>query len=188
MEKANSKSRVQCLRLLRELCISPMLLNGGLGATSQLRVIDQLMIRNNQREHMHAQFGKDSPGRNRKETRVMSCDQALRFLTQHQQKARTDSEFVSDVTFGGGRGVSNRDRAEEPPEKRYSDAKADVESAEKGLKALTKKRAKAYWHLALENITTGHYSDGRTHKFSGLWKWRHAVCAAVEKKTKTTII
>ena len=185
-EKANNKSRAQCLRLLRELCITPMLLNGGLGATSQLRAIDQLMTRHNQREQRDnairaSMNDSNGGGRNRNDVKVMSCDQALRFLTQHQQQARTHADFVTDMVMGGGRGVANRDRAEESPEERYRDAKADVESADKALAVLAKKRAKAHWHLALENITTGYYSDGRTHMFSGLWKWRRAVCAALEK-------
>lgn len=188
-EKANTQSRAQCLRLLRELCITPMLLNGGMGAQSQLKTIDRLKIRHNQREQQngmtraHESHGIGG-GRNRNEIKVMSCDQAQRFLTQHQQAARTGEEFVTDMAFGGGRGVSNRDRAEESPQERYDDAKADVASAEKVLSALAKKRAKAHWHLALENVTTGHVSDGRTHKFSGLWKWRRLVCAALDGKSK----
>jgi hypothetical protein len=193
LARADAKSRALCLRLLRETCITPMLLNGGLGAYSQLDALNQLHIRHNRREQMQEAIkrfdddkddNEDGQGaRKKRETmRVMSCDQALRFLTQHQQTARTKDNFVTDVAFGGGRGVTNRDRAMESAEDRYKKAQAEVTAAEKVIAEATKKRATANWHMLLEKVTCGYFSDGRQHKFSALWKWRRLVCVAMETK------
>ena len=185
-EKANIKNRAQCLRLLREICITPMLINGGLGATSQLRAIDALMTAHNERSTFQNHTTRVNgdlvtiTGR-----RIMSCNQALQFLTQHKEAARTDADMVTTAVVGGGRGVTNRDRAVESPEQRFSSAEVDVESATKALKELSKQRAKARWHLALEHVTSGRYSDGRVHQFSCLWAWRRLVNDMLTKRSQS---
>jgi len=184
----DTKSRQLCLRLLRETCITPLLLNGGIGVSSQLGLINQLMIARNRREHQHYYTTNEEGGcidrrsrKKRAKTNVMSCERALRFLTQHQEDARTDEDFISDEVVGGGRGVTNRDRATESVEERVESAKKVLAGAERVLAKAKARRAKARWHWLLEMVTTGKYNNGVLRPFSGLWNWRRAVCAAGEQ-------
>ena len=158
--RADTQSRAKCLRLLRETCITPMLLNGGVGFPSQLGLINQLMILHNRREQQtHAAAGaRDAGGagtrKKRAAVQVMSCERALRFLTQHQEEGKTDEDFVTDAVVGGGRGVTNRDRATESAETRYENARSDLTEAERVLAQAKTKRAKARWHWVMEMIQT----------------------------------
>ncbi|CAB9507231.1 DNA repair protein RAD5 [Seminavis robusta] len=186
---SDKKSRALCLRLLRELCITPMLINGGLGVSSQLSAVNQLLIQHNRREMEVSSAKKiinmqaSSARRGDDTTPVMSPDQALRFLTQHQETARTDSDMVTEMAVGGSRGASYRHRAVDRAEDRFSEAKRDIADAEDSLSAAIKKRAKARWHGLLEQITTGRVSHGRKHKFSGLWLWRRCTLASLKHST-----
>jgi len=183
--KAAAKSRALCLRLLRETCITPMLLNGGLGVPSQLAAIDKLMTSHHRREQFKQPARDDDGCGARKRAGkipVMSCERAQRFLTQHTDAARTDDDFVTDVAFGGGRGVSNRDRATESAEEKCVSAREKIVEAEKLLADASKKRATARWHWALEKITSGAMNGGGT--FSGLWKWRRIVYLAMKKQAR----
>ena len=101
------KSRDLCLRMLRELCFTPCLLNGGMGVSSQLKTLNTLMVRANRRAHSGALHtgnqmsadNDDRPRKRRETIRIMSCDEALRFLTQVRSEANVGDEFVSDVRF-----------------------------------------------------------------------------------------
>ena len=189
--KSAAISRLLCLKLLREVCITPMLLNGGVGMPSQMGRLNRLMIEHNRREQQGpASFQDRSEGGfHKKQTtsQVMSCEQALRFLTQHQEAAKTDIDFVTDARVGGGRGVTQREYATESAETRIENARTSLFEAERVLKKDTLRRAKARWHWALEMISTGQFSGGSSHKFSGLWKWRRLVCAAMERADEESV-
>jgi hypothetical protein len=199
--KSDAKSRTFCLRLLRELCITPVLINGGLGVAPQLDLVNRLMINHNRRE-METRAGRnpdddsdeeyDLPGARRKRlgesAPVMSCEEALRFLSQHEEQGRTaGDDMVTEVAVGGGRGATNRDRAVGNAVDRLKEVQDNVAKAEKALATAKTKRAKNRWHGALEKVTTGEYNDGRTHKFSALWKWRHLILGIMQdnKKART---
>jgi hypothetical protein len=84
----------------------------------------------------------------------MSCDRALRFLTQVQRSARINEDFVTDVFFSTG-GGTRRDIANEYEETRCIEAKAKLKEAMKVRADASKKRATIRWHLSLELVTTG---------------------------------
>ena len=184
--KTAANSRLKCLNLLRQICITPMLLNGGVGMPSQMGRLNSLMIEHNRREQQsrpsfHDDWGESGSRKKQSTTQVMSCEQALRFLTQHQEAAKTEDDFVTDARVGGGRGVTQREYATESAETRIEKARTSLFEAERILKKDATRRAKARWHWALEMISTGQFCDGVSHKFSGLWKWRRLVCAAMER-------
>jgi hypothetical protein len=199
--QGEAKSRTFLLRLLRELCITPVLINGGLGAAPQLHLVNKLMINHNRREmearvRLNPDDDEDSDekeddhasaGRKRLMSGpVMSCDDALRFLSQHEEQARTGGDdMVTEFAVGGGRGATNRDRAVGNAVDRLKEVQDIVAKAETALIAAKTKRAKNRWHRALEQVSTGEYSDGRTHKFSGLWKWRRLILGIMQDKKRT---
>ena len=164
--------------------IYQVLINGGLGVSSQLQKINQLMIKSNRRleseyltaERLHS-HSDESPKING-DIRVVACDEALRFLTQVQHSATVKEDFVSDLTVGGGRGISQRNRAVDSAEDRFRTAREDVDGAVRETAELRRKRAKAHWHLALEHVTTGILwkhpaASAISPEILRLWKWRY---------------
>jgi hypothetical protein len=180
-EKSDETKNKTFLRLLRELCVSPALLNGGLGCSSQLQTLNRLMIDHNRREYgegMRQQTDDDGPDE------YMSCDEAIRFLTQVQDAARVDEEFETSLTLGGGGGISRRNRATDSVEQQYLEAQdKDVRAAQECEMARSK-RAKARWYMALERITTGELSfqncEAIAPNFLRLWRWRFMATRSVE--------
>lgn len=63
------------LRILRELCVSPTLLNGGLGVPSQLDMLNRWMKDYNRHRQGARTMDQDTE-------QTMSCDEAVRFLSQ----------------------------------------------------------------------------------------------------------
>lgn len=113
---------------------------------------------------------------------IYSCDEAVRYLSQVEDLARTDSDFVTDVRMGGGGGASNRNRAALVSlEDRYNQ---QVETLERGkvlIESSYKKRAKALWYKALEGVTTGRLFGKNDDfyrqvnpKFRAMWRLRGA--------------
>jgi len=193
------KSRDLCLRVLRELCFTPCLLNGGMGVSSQLKTLNTLMVRANRRAHSGDLYNSsqtnasndDRPRKRRETIRIMSCDEALRFLTQVQAEANVGDDFVSDVNFGRGGGATNRAHAMDSVEDQIQEAQSNVDAATNDLSDARRKRAKAHWHYALEMVTTGalshkHKELGVAPKFSNLWRWRCAATDLAEQSDKRT--
>jgi len=197
------KSRNMCLRLLRLLCISPVLVNGGLGALSQLKFIHRVMIRANRRQQLQEEASwsantyrglhddhleRTERAQRHHQIRVLSCDGALRFLTQVQSAANVHSDFITDVTFGVGGGVANRNRATDSAEDMLKEVTNEMEKASENRSAAKKERATMRWHIALEKVTTGfllheYSSRGVDTKFSNLWKWRYIMTSLMENRT-----
>ena len=175
-------SRPLLLRLLREVCFSVVLLNGGLGVASQLKTINHLMVQVHRRAESRALQGSMldcSSVKKIERTRTMSPDQALRHITQHQYVQKTSEDFVSDVRFGQGQGASNRAHAMDSVEVQVHKAQNEVSAQEKEMAAAISRRAKARWHCAMEKITMGsisirHIDYCVNPKFSVLWNWRFA--------------
>lgn len=158
-----------------------MLLNGGMGANSSLKALNQLLIdqtRNNRRAaRANAQSRRGS-------IPVMNCDEAIMHLAAMQESTRTnDGGEVATMQLGFGQGVVRRGRAVDSVEEKMKASKDIIHSATKDLKASTSARAKARWHWALEMVTTGQmpFEDlaNVTQKFRTLWSWR-SIYAAVE--------
>lgn len=165
------------LRLLREAGISPVLLNGGFGCSSQLGIINRMMVELNRKELTDMQVAPSKKSNDR----ALSCGEAIRFLSQVIEGARVDSDFVSDLTIGGGGGVTRRDRAVDSAELQLAEAKETLARAEREINTHRSKRAKANWHRMLELITTGRLSSAAMEsvspKFRSLWRWRRATAA-----------
>lgn len=185
-----------CLRLLRELCISPMLLAGGLGVTSELVKLDNLVKLYNRRaffEQFPAGLDRDEELERRPDNdlyrglsqirtgltrnRTLSCAEAIRYLSQVQAKVQTMDDFVSDLTLGAGGGMAKRNRATDSLEERRKECRKKLVVAEKEIKAARATKARAYWHLALERVTMGEVSLPSTvgRSIAALWRWRAAV-------------
>lgn len=186
------RHKIVFLRTLRDACLSTNLLNGGLGCASQLEILNRWMQDLNRKLHQEAiqhegatrQSSRtkalESQGRPPTVNReALSCDEAVRFLSQVEDLARTDLDFVTDVHVGGGGGKSNRRRAMESLDERYQVDAAECERLEGVCASASSTRAKAYWHLALEGVTTGKLfaNDEEACDRVGkgircLWRWR----------------
>ena len=160
-------------------------MNGGLGVPSQMRTLNTLMININRQmlsEKRSETLARDhESGRSRKKqerNRRLGCDEALRFLSQHQEQAKVSEGMVTNQMVGRGQGAANRSRAS-GAEVKLKEAQDEVDDATKKQARARKKRAKSYWHLALEGVTTGALADqhealGVGKKFASLWRWRNA--------------
>ena len=195
------RNRIAFVRMLREICVSTSLLNGGLGCPSQLATLNRWMQNLNRRWHEESVLGEEAsgsepwqfqpaaPGCDHYQTinlRAFSCEEAVRFLSQVEDLARTDADFVTDVQVGGGGGISSRNRAMESLDERYEIEAAEYERAQDLCASASSRRAKAYWHKALEGVTTGRLfanCDGSYDQvalaFRRLWRWRS--CAVTLK-------
>lgn len=180
--------KMSFLRLLRELCLSVTLLNGGLGCASQLSFLNRCMKEYNRTLQANirrtSQEGEDS----HLGEYVYSCDEAVRYLSQIEDFARTDSNFVTDVRVGGGGGIAFRNRALVSVEDRYEQEVSKLYRAKLLTETWRRKRAKALWHKALEAITTGEFFGRNEHlyerinpKFRSLWGWRKIVLYVQER-------
>ena len=181
-ENSNSKPSLQsqslCLRLLREICFSACLINGGLGATSQMRTLNQLYRSILAREELLHQMNDRHRTKRTETTRVMSPLEALRFLSQADREANVREGFVSDVRMGRGQGAANRGRATEDIQSQVKVAQTLVEESTKKEAAARSCRAKKHWHLALELITSGALLPNNElvgmvkPSILHLWNWR----------------
>lgn len=182
-ESRSGAARQLCLRLLRELCVSPMLLNGGLGISSQLGTLNQLMIKENRREIQRGPTGEEPTT-----ARVMSCDEAIRYLSQAQEQVNVREDFVSHQQMGLGGGLSNhRSIAFNSIESQLEETQGFVRKSVINLKQARRKKSKSLWHMALEMVTTGRIEiDGSARarispKFLKLWRWRFLVTSTTHK-------
>ena len=195
-----------CLRLLRELCISPMLLAGGLGAPSELLKLDNLVKLYNRRAFVEdVASGLDpeegfeilpvndlSRGLSQIRTglthnRTLTCAEAIRYLSQVQAKVQTMDDFVSDLNLGAGGGMAKRNRATDSLEERLKECHKKLVDAEKGIKSAKDIKARAYWHLALERICMGDAALPSTirRSMAALWRWRAALKGVVSAGAMT---
>ena len=167
LTKKEIRTKGSFLRILNELCVSPFLLNGGLGCTSQLGQFNNLNKDYNKLHPNESQAARQGD---------YSCDDAIRYLSQVEDFARTGDDFVTDVTMGGGDGVSRRNRALNSPEFILGERKKDLDAAKVELNKARSKRARARWHLALEKITTGDLPPdclvGINEGIAHTWRWR----------------
>lgn len=202
-EETTSANHCLCLRLLRELCISPTLLAGGLGASSEMMKLNNLVLLYNRRNFsqqlatdMTAEetleylfdFVRGESGSNLTErlaegrrsltaNRTLSCAEAIRYLSQVQAKVHTAEDFVTDLQLGAGGGMAKRNRATESVEQRIKDCQEKLTRARAEVKFAITTKARSYWHLALERITVGKMQipiDCR-RSITSLWRWRAAV-------------
>jgi hypothetical protein len=186
--KHELRNKTAFLRLLRELCVSPFLLNGGLGCTSQLVNFNKLNKDYNRLQHQDSSEPEVilPPGHRIVESKVYSCAEAIRFLSQVEDIARTDADFVTDVRVGGGGGVSRRDRALESPQEIYQRAKETLARFSTICGSARLRRAKAYWHLALEGVTTGRLPSKEYESVAPgarkLWDWRANASTCNDKR------
>ena len=175
--KSSLKSRAQCLRLLGSICFSPVMINGGLGAQSKLKELNEMLRKKLQNE------GGDVRATRKKEKKAdrqntLSCDGALRFLSQYEKSANVGDDFVTEQQFRGGGGATARARATQSVEEQCQEAQEMVDASTKKAAEARRKRAKAHWHLALELITTALCDDELIDTVSPgvlcLWKCRRA--------------
>ena len=169
LTKKEIRTKRAFLRILNELCVSPFLLNGGLGCLSQLGQFNNLNKDYNRLHGHNSQAAHTHQG-------DYSCDAAIRYLSQVEDSARTDDDFVTDVRFGGGDGISRRDRAHNSPEIILKSKKEILKEASSALDAARSRRARARWRYALEKVTTGGLSAeslvGLKESVVQIWKWR----------------
>ena len=111
----------------------------------------------------------------------MSCDEAIIYLAQVQEAARTGNDEVAELTLGFGQGLSKRVRACHSVDQKLVELRASLQKASADNKEAKSQRAKALWHLALEMVTMGELPQrcvGRVKsKFRSLWFWRSLVSA-----------
>ena len=172
--ESNLKSRDLCLRLLREICFSAVLINGGLGAASQMRNLN-LMYR---RLLGRVESNDDQKRKKAGVIKFLSPPKALAYLSQVERNANVGEEFVSEQQFGGGQGCSSRTYAIDSIDVQIENAQKSINDADRKATNARRKRAQAHWQLAMELITTGSLSKDKevlsrvSTKVSSLWKWR----------------
>ncbi len=173
--KSSLKSRTQCLRLLGSICFSPVMINGGLGVQSKLKEINEMLRKKLQNEGGRA-TRRDEKKADRQNT--LSCDGALRFLSQYEKSASVGEDFVTEQQFRGGGGATARARATKSVEEQCQEAQEMIDDSTKKVAEARRKRARAHWHLALELITTALCDDELIGTVSpsvlSLWKCRRA--------------
>lgn len=110
----------------------------------------------------------------------MSCDEAIVYLAQVQEAARTGNDEVAELTLGFGQGLSKRVRACHSADQKLAESREALQNASAENKKDKSQRAKALWHLALEMVTMGKLTEhlGRVKpKFQSLWSWKSLVSA-----------
>jgi SNF2-related domain len=172
VEKSKA-SRKLCFRLVREACNSVVLLNGGVGATSQLKILNNLLITDARKA---AQNNVDNTNETN-QPQVISCDEAIVHLAQVQHATRTynGKEGVALLSLGFGRGLSKRSHATDSVDAKLSQSIEILKKAKLDYAMAVSQQAKARWLLALECITMGQLREEYTNvalKFRTLWTWR----------------
>ena len=157
-----------------------VLLNGGMGVPSQLKLIDNLMVRENRRR-LGADGTASSDSAVSGET-ILSCSEAIRYLTVAQRGAMSQEDFVTDLVVGAGGGASNRARALIPLEERLVNSRKGLADATKLVQENQSIRAGANWKLLLEHVTCGDVDSNyvassrpvndMNRKIRALWRWR----------------
>jgi SNF2 family DNA or RNA helicase len=119
------------LRLLRDACVSPFLLTGGLGCLHQLKKLNDLIV------NLYGKKYASLPP-----STELSCDEALEYLSQIDDIARVDEQFQTSQSFGAGGGTASRNRALETPQERHDNAKKEAVQAGRQIKDMRSKRAR----------------------------------------------
>lgn len=169
-----------------------ILLSGGMGAASQLGVINGWMIKENRRLMSARAFREGTSSAHGQRAfpfschaSTFSCEEAIQYLSSAHEDANVGDEFVTDQRLGFGGGGSNRNRAAEDFETQLKEAEETVSVAIKALKDAKSKKARARWHLALEKVTTGQMDFGETSMLNPsivlLWKMRSAVLSSCDR-------
>ncbi|GKZ00609.1 hypothetical protein MPSEU_001013100 [Mayamaea pseudoterrestris] len=164
------------LRLLREACMTCVMLSGGLGCPSQLAFINRLVVELIRKNLASQHTSAITPS---SINTAISCDDAIRYLSQVADTARVGSGFVTEMTLGTGGGASRRDRAVDSVELQLEESQKTLVEADRSLVLHRAKRARANWQRLLELITTGHLTSDLTKTSSAtfrcVWKWRFAL-------------
>jgi hypothetical protein len=110
---------------------------------------------------------------------TFSCDEAIRYLSSAHEDANVGDDFVSSLSVGMGGGLSSRNRAAEDVPTQIKDMEKMLYKTTEALQAAKSKKARSWWHLALEKITTGHASfdllANVNPSYVFLWKLRSAI-------------
>jgi Zinc finger, C3HC4 type (RING finger) len=137
-----------------------MLLNGGMGVSSQLQQLNSLVIEQGRRcddnDTDLTVVGGDGKGGTASADglRTLSPKEAIVHLAQVQETARTGENTVSELSLGFGQGLSKRTRAVEGLDVRLQDAEEELAALRHDLEVHRRNRAKARWHWALESVTS----------------------------------
>jgi SNF2 family DNA or RNA helicase len=184
--KRSKASRKLCLRLLRDMCNSSILLNGGLGVSSQLMNLHRLLLQAARRSNRETSAVQENDNKNdfgrivqepRNRSTIMSCDEAILYLAQVQEATRTGDGEIAGMLLGFGGGVSKRARATtESVSEKIKKVEAQLQKILSENQRQRSHRAKARWHWLMENITTGklpHHCMAKVSlRFRTLWLWR----------------
>jgi hypothetical protein len=169
------------LRLERDACFSPVLLNGGMGVRSQIQKINQLMVRHNRRHHGETAVA----GRFNDSRTILSPMDAIRYLSQVNDPLATQTDMVSDNMVSGGGGM-HLTRGQDSLEFQLLVADEQYSQADQKIKAARKARCVAFFHALLELVTSGQVyihspqsiltPQGRTppnRTIRSIWRWRY---------------
>ena len=173
LKRANA-SRKLCLRLLRDTCNAVVLLNGGIGAPSQLPALNNILIaeaRKNARPLV-----LDVTDEMVSQPPTISCDEAILHLAQVQHAVRAGDDEVACLALGLGQGMAKRSHASDSVDVKYAEANEKIQKAKLELLVVTSERAKARWIKALEMVTMGQVSSSQTLRFKSTWTWRSLLC------------
>ena len=174
------------LKFIRDACVSAHLLTGGLGCATRLDTLDRVMVEHNRRNSSNGDSITLQDGK------ALSVEQAVEFLSRVVDTARVEEGFITTEKVGGGMGRSRRERAFESAELKLGEAKERLKNAEKIMRAVKSRRAKARWHKAMEMITTGALNgfsesprkinpEVNTY-IRNLWRWRRLVIQSADDK------
>lgn len=131
-------------------------MNGGLGVASQLKELNNLLIKQARRAAHSSEIKKaEHVTENHNGTIVMSCDEAIMHLAQLQEATRTGVDEVAGLALGFGQGLSRRMRASDSVELKLAEAKQRLHSVIAQNQAAKSQLAKIRWHVALEKVTMG---------------------------------
>jgi hypothetical protein len=120
------KERDHFIRLLRSACTAPALLY------PELKAINSLWTK------IHRQTHAALP-----QSTSLSCVEAIQYLSQIEDEARVDTDFVTDQTMGGSHGTSIRVRAALPIGPSREEATTELAKATLKLRQLKSSRYKA---------------------------------------------
>jgi hypothetical protein len=159
--------------------LSQILLNGGLGVSSQLKTLNEFIIGDARRNVANESTEYDESPTNPSTVQsipVMTCDEAIVFLARVQETARTGENEVAGLTIGFGQGLSRRVRATQTLDQKLKESRQKWQDACSGKKYAISERAKARWQWVLEQVTTGGLKSSLVNQvspeFRALWRWR----------------
>lgn len=151
-DKARAEKR-SFLRVLREICASVHLLNGGHGCTSQIPILARWMKTYNRKFIERRQIPASSQD---DDDEIFTCDEAIRFISQADDEVNQQSDFVSDLRLGHGGGVASRSRATaDKVREKIEDTRYQIGLKQTSIIVCRRKQAKLRWHRAFESVTSG---------------------------------